>query len=346
MTPLFRSRNFWITLISIVVIVILFAVLVDWGQVVSELRQANPWLLFASLGLLLAGILAYTERWRRLFSAAPAWWPTFHVSNAGSLINLLLPVRPGDVTRIFMLSQVAHPSAAETTSSLLVERWLEQVMRLLAFGGALMFGVVLRISTLSVAGAVALLALTLVGVFWLVAHREQVLESWPAVLARLPRVEEDRAHKILNDLLLGLQAASSPRLLFIGFGWSLVTWGLFWFSQYVALLALRPGMPVDDMLAISLGALALAPPSAPAMPGVYQASVVVPLTLVGFNREFLTAYAVVLQALQLISIGPLGIWGISHSGFSWSELLGEGEKESRAPEAEEPAGDPPEGGGC
>jgi hypothetical protein len=64
------------------------------------------------------------------------------------------------------------------------------------------------------------------------------------------------------------------------------------------------------MFAISLLTLAVAPPSAPGTPGLYQATIVGALSLVaGFNPALMTAYAIMIHILQVIPLFFLGIWG-------------------------------------
>jgi len=86
-------------------------------------------------------------------------------------------------------------------------------------------------------------------------------------------------------------------------------------------LALQLNLPTPQLVSMSLGALALAPPSAPTQPGVYHASVVVPLTAIGFDNATLTAYAVILHTLQMAWMVGLGLWAVWHSGASAKELF-------------------------
>ena len=95
----------------------------------------------------------------------------------------------------------------------------------------------------------------------------------------------------------------------------------FWGFFYVTLLALGQGFPPDERLAVSLGALALSPPSAPTQPGIFHASVVVPLAAVGFNEVTLTAYAVLLHILEMVWMIGLALWGLAQTGLSVGAML-------------------------
>ena len=95
----------------------------------------------------------------------------------------------------------------------------------------------------------------------------------------------------------------------------------FWAFFYLTLVALGTGLAQTDMLAISIGALALSPPSAATQPGLFHGSVVVPLVAVGFDEVILIAYAIVLHVIEMFWITLLALWGLATTGISLSALL-------------------------
>ena len=302
----------------IAIIVIVFITLVDVRHVWATLRAAN-WLLVAGAALaLLVGQAAYATRWRLLLADKPRWLSTFHAANVGQAVNIL--TRLGEPARIVVLGRSDNTPLAEITSSVIVERLFEQVMRLLALGGAVVFGAGLQPSPGTVGGAVAFVVGAFTGMLWLIRNQARVLEHGPKWLARLPRVKEESARRTLANLLNGLSAVASPRRLALALLWSLISWSAFWVFHALALLAL-PAVPREQWLAISLGALALAPPSAPTLPGLYHGSIVAPLSVVGFNGALLTSYAVILHAVQMALLLGLGLWGVNQSGASLGELM-------------------------
>ena len=97
---------------------------------------------------------------------------------------------------------------------------------------------------------------------------------------------------------------------------SIVTWFLFGCFFFLTLLSLEASFPPDQKLSISLGALALSPPSAPTQPGIFHASIVVPLGAIGLNAEILTAYAVLLHVLEMFWMIGFAVWGLIATGSS------------------------------
>ena len=155
----------------------------------------------------------------------------------------------------------------------------------------------------------------------MVSNQDFTLDKGTRLLAKLPRVTEETAHKSISDLLSNLAAVSKPRRFALIFLLSLLTWSLFWGFFYLVLLSLGPSFPPGQRLSISLAALALSPPSAPTQPGIFHASLVVPLAALGINVEALTAYAVILHILEMFWVIGLAIWGLIATGSSVGDFF-------------------------
>ncbi len=194
-------------------------------------------------------------------------------------------------------------------------------MRRSARVGGSALGGGLRPSPAPLAGAFARVAAAALAVALLRRHQAWVLATVPRWLARLPRLEEAPARESLTRLLAGLARATRPRQLGQGVLCSLAVWGCFWGFHMLALLALAPGQPPLTLAPLALGALALAPPSAPTAPGVYHAAIVVPLALVGYPETTLTAFAVLVHGLMLVWLLPLGLSVALRSGVAPREVL-------------------------
>jgi uncharacterized protein (TIRG00374 family) len=307
-------RNLLLALALLVVSVVLFAVFVDLRAVARELAAADWRYLASASAALVAGLAVYALRWHWLLGSGVRGWHVFHAANVGHAVNVLVPFRAGEPVRIVALARGGGVAATAVTSSVVVERLLEQIMRLAALGGAVVFGLGLAVSPLTVGGAVVFLALAFAGIVWLRRHRDRVLARWPTVLGRLPRQNEARVRSALGGLLAGLEQSASPVRLLAALALSAAAWTCFWAFDALALAALPGDFDLRQVLTLSLGALALAPPSAPAQPGVYHASIVVPLGVVGFPETLLTAYAVVIHALLMGWMLGLGAWGMVGRG--------------------------------
>lgn len=314
-------KRLWLPLVLILFIAVLFVFFVDLEAVAGQLRQARWPTLAAATVVLLAGLVVYAVRWRYLLGNKPGLPAVFHAGNIGHLGNMLTPIRAGEPARILVLGRQPTVTTAEVASSVVVERIFEQLARLVGLGGAILFGVGLEFSPTTAAGTLLLLAVALGGLFWLVNRRALVLAVAPAWLARLPRLSEERARAVLAGLLDGLAAAGSPGRLAAALLLSLVSWFCYVAFHYLVMVALGANQTAGERLALSFAALALTPPSAPAMPGIFHGSLVGPLVVIGFDETLLTAYAVVLHALEMGLVLLLGAWGLSQSPVSLQDIL-------------------------
>ncbi len=319
-TPAAR-RNVVITFLVFAGILVAMAYFIDWRLVLAQLALADWWTLGASCLTLLVGYIGFALRWRLFLRGRPRLLPTFHVSNIGNMANTLLPLRPGDPMRIFLLHGAAGLPFMQITSSLVIERWYEQIMRLAALGGAVAFGAGLVVSRQALWGTLVFLGLVFCLMLWMSRRQELVLAKFPPWLARLPKVSEEQARNGLVHLLEGFTSLSSPARMLEGLLSSILTWIFFWGFHYLCLLALQPSLPYHELLAISLGSLALAPPSATTLPGMYQVSVVLPLAVLGYDRNLLTSYSVILNLIEMLLVNLLGVWGTISLGVSLDRLF-------------------------
>jgi uncharacterized protein (TIRG00374 family) len=246
---------------------------------------------------------------------------TFHASNIGFAGNILIPFRGGEALRIFIMGRSGQVSYTTATSSFVVERIFEQLMRLLAGITAVIIGAGIKITSMTILSGLSFIALLIAGIYWLITHREIIERKAPAQLARLPRISEQAAQHWLSDLFDNLQNIGKPQQFALTLLYSLLSWLFFWLFFWLVIVAMGSTFPPDTWLPVSLGALALSPPSAPTQPGIFHASIVVPLTAVGFDAGALTAYAVLLHLLEMFWMIGLAGFGLLRIGLSPRQLV-------------------------
>jgi uncharacterized protein (TIRG00374 family) len=268
---------------------------VDLDQVIEQLRQADWRLLAAAIGALVVGYVLLAVRWRYLLGNRPGFLSAFHATNMSNLVNSLTPI-PEVALRVLITGRGVGMSISGATSGMLVERSLT--------------GYVIFFKTGSLLVNAALILGFLFLMVWLL-RRAETLVVWIQVqLTRVPRLDQQRVEKVLTDLLQGLKLAGGPRQLTGSWFMSFGIWIAFFAFAYLVLLGLNIHLPAEQMAAIALLTLAVAPPSAPGMPGLYHATIVGALSLIaGLDPVLMTAYAIMIHVLQVIPLIVLGIWG-------------------------------------
>jgi uncharacterized protein (TIRG00374 family) len=309
----------------------LLLAMVDVSEVGARLRQADWRYLAGASAALLAGLAVYAERWHGLLGPRVGRRAAFHAANVGHALNVLVPLRAGEAARIVTLARTTVAPLSHVAASVVLERLFEQVMRMAALGGAVVFGLGLTVSPLTILAGFAFVGAGFGALAWLARSREALLVAWPPWLARLPGISRDRAAQLLTGLLGGVHAAGSPAQMALTLIWSLVLWTCAWAYYALALRAVSGTLDTGDMLTLSLGALALAPPSAPAAPGIYHAAVVVPLSVLGYDENMMTAFAVIAHAVQMGWMLGLGLLGLGAAGGTAEELLARAARPGGAP---------------
>jgi uncharacterized protein (TIRG00374 family) len=317
-------------------LVIFFIAVVDFDKVFRQLGRID-WATFIVVGsiLLLLGYGLYALCWRSVMPPGARFFDVFHAGDAGQMINTWIPSRLGILVRTTMISQEYKQPFVKVMSSVVIERWLETVMRIIA-----LTGMVLLLTTRDFSIWTAVILLAILGLSWglLVAisrHQTTILEKWPQKLGKLPGLDQEKAKRLLSGLLIGLVGVGSARRLTIAFVWSVLMWAIFLGYHYSGLVALDIHFKPTEMWGLALGSLAVAPPSTATKPIIYQGMIVVVLGLFGFDTATLTAYAILLHLPQLIWITGLGLWGFFKGPkIKLKGLMAEAESESELSDVE------------
>lgn len=304
------KKRLFLAFVATVIIGGIFFWLVDLNQVINLLREADWRILMGAMGFLLISYVLLAVRWHYLLGNRPGLLPAFHSVNISNLVNSLTPI-PEIALRVFITGRESGMSIPGATSGMLVERSLEQVMRVLAFVAAFLTGYVIEYKTSSMLLNGILVVLFLAVMAWLLLRAESVVKWFQAHLTKIPWLDKQRVEGVLSDMLHGLRLAGGPRQMTIGWLMSFAIWAGFFGFAYLVLLGLNINLPIEQMTAITLLTLAVAPPSAPGTPGLYQATIVGALSLIaGFNPALMTAYAIMVHIIQVIPLIFLGVWGV------------------------------------
>ena len=314
-------RRLWLTLLVIVGIAIALATLVDLREVIHILSEVNWFYLLPAAVLLVSGYALLSTLWRYLLLNRPRWFSAFHATNLSNLFNILTPI-PAFPVRLVAISTDPAVSLPKAISSELVVRLLDQALRVIVILVTIYLSTRVEIAPLSILVGFLLLVTALLLLFWIIRHKDKITGWGTAILRRVPRVSDDLAHGIMVELMDGLADAGRPDRLIPAWLMMAATWACFYAFHFLAALALDQVIPLHDLLVMAMFSLAIAPPSAPAMPGVFHAGIAAGLSFVaGYDAELVVAYAVVLHAIELVVLAVLGIWALIKVELTVEELL-------------------------
>jgi glycosyltransferase 2 family protein len=318
-------------------LVSLLAIYVIVSQInFSELRHAlsvaRYGYLLPCIALLLAGLVARAYRWRALLSDALPIGRAFSIMNVAYLVNNVLPLRIGELARVYLATRYDPPVPVfKTLSTVIVERLLDLLAVVLMLAFALATGSVPN--ELRAAGTFAAPA-ALGGFLFLVflaSRRSLAQQILIFFTSRFTLLERLNLSRWLNHFLDGLMPLIQPQALGQVFLWTLISWGFSIAAGYILMFAFFESASVAaTCLYIAAAALAIAVPAIPGNIGTYETSIVFALAAMGYGEPVSTAvaFAVVVHGVNVVVHAATGIIGFIQEGISL-ERLSQGVQEMR-----------------
>lgn len=275
-----------------------------------------PWIL-ASLLSVIAVTLAKAVRWRALYGvkrAEIALQDVFTVLAISQMINLVIPIRVGELTRLGLMKQAGQPGAV-TLSTIVIEKTLDMV----AVGFLAVSLVTLTVAPTwlqdSAGGSLFTGLLLLLGLI-LIGRRHTWVERLLARLLTwrgwLPASWQQRVLGTIKNMLVALGSlADLPSLALMSL-WTLIAWLLPLVTMLTLFAAFRLDLPFTAAVAMMLGlTLSYLVPTLPGRVGVRQMIAVMILGQYQVSQPVANGLGLILNivtVVPLIIMGSLVLW--------------------------------------
>ena len=293
---------------------------ISWGDVGREMANGNYWWLIPFVLLEGLSLWARAKRWKVLLEdrmeTSRLFWLTgisYHLSN-------ILPLRIGEVVKIYLATKNSGIRGMRVVSSVLLERMIDVVVVFLMLFAVLPFvpypsdliGLTYWLVGLGSGGMVAL---------FLMARRREVMVG---IVRRICGYLSGKLGRVMGNgvdqLLLSIQRISMERLLkafLLGF----VTWLTAALASYVLLLGFLPDKSLYvGIFVTAIVALGIALPSVPGSLGLWEAATVGALAIFGVRKEIALSYAVAMHLAIFIQMMVLGMIGLYREGENIKHL--------------------------
>lgn len=305
---------------------------VDLRAVWAETRHANPWLLVAAVGLTMITYALRAFRWQYLLAPiGPTRFSTaFETTVIGFAASFLLPARPGEVLRPYLLARRERLPPTAAFATVILERLLDLVTVLLLFG---VFVIFIDPATLSgdpalyrrvkaggliaAAGAAAGLVLF----FVLAGHPERLgrlaLQVERVLPARLARVVAG----LVQAFAEGLAVMRQPGRLVVSLLLSVPLWlsiaGGIWVTSRAFHMTF--GF-LGSFLVMTLLVVGVAMPT-PGQVGGFHAMYRIAVTVfLGAPEATAVGAAIVLHAISFVPVTILGLIFMAREGLSLGRM--------------------------
>jgi uncharacterized protein (TIRG00374 family) len=279
----------------------------DLAAAIRRLHSTLTALAFLSTGVTL---LLLTLRWRLLFHPLHRDMrlaPLFKAIIVGQMVNILSPLRVGEIARVYTLADDAGLSKTHVLATLAVEKVLDLIVFGLAI--ALLIGVMalpegVRVRTSAQLGVGA----TALGLLWLAARF--ALPAARALEQRLPPLPprvRTAARATLHRFVDGLTTLRRPDVGAALLAQSVAVLFCSALTNYLLILAFGFDVPVwGALFLLVLLQVGAVPPSLPGKLGVFNYLVVVGLGAFGVPRADALSYSIVLYGVALLPKVLLG----------------------------------------
>ena len=277
---------------------------IDAATVVQVISTANPALALVALASTLAAVALVAVRWKLLLSGdrpGVSFWMLFRAVVIGQMLNIAMPLRVGEVARLYGVSVSGRLDPGLVLASLA----LEKVLEIAVFGAAAITMVVFVAMPADM--AVAPLAWTAVpvvaaGALWITARFGPRLARRASSLSAVPVRLRQRLVTFSDSFAAGVSSTASLRMGSRLLGLSLAIVLLPALANQLMLYAFHLTLPVWTglvlLLVLQVGSV---PPSLPGRVGVFNYLIVVTLVSMDVDRVTAASYSV---ALYLIGYMP------------------------------------------
>ena len=318
-----RSPRVWLGLIISVVTLGIALYSIPFNELLSIGLSANWLWLFAAVALQVLSVAARAQRWLHLLDRKN-WTDSFWAANIGFLFNNILPLRLGEVARVFVMADRSQLSIAQVGVTVVIERVLDVATVVVVLAISLPFMQVP--SAVANAGwglgSVAVLALCAVPIVGRWGDRLERWVVWPKRI--VPFWPSDWLRSRWHEIAAGFKPLSQLRpALWVTF-WS----GLAWvFSIGVYVCSIHVFQPEGSLLeaafmVVSLS-FAVSVPSSPGFVGVYQLAGQQALAApfpAKYSLSMAFACTMVAYLVYFLTTSALGAFGLSRMGLSFTAL--------------------------
>lgn len=311
----------WIRLFGSVVCVALLLIYLSDQSVASladTISRANPWLLAATVPLIVVNMTLRSVRWRSILGPASEvpLSSAFSAQMIGYLANNILPVRLGDLVRVFVLGQKVSISRSRILSTVLLERLLDMgmvILLLAAMASVSPLPTWMRTGAglLALATVCGMIAMTLLSVL-----REQGALRWLQTLPLLPDALKSRFEVWAAEFSEGVKRTRQPAVALAFFGGTLIIWATEIMLILVVALAFGIQLTALDAAVLMLFSLFSSfIPALPAQVGTFELAMVMGLKFVGHSEPSTLSFVITLHFVLLVGTTVLGVICLLMSGL-------------------------------
>jgi len=304
---------------SIVAVIIIFQG-VDVKELMRQISGINylvfiPFIILETLSLWARGM-----RWRVLLEEKLDGTRLFWITNISYYLSNILPLRIGELARVYLATRNSDVNGMQALSTALLERMLDVITVFLMLFAVLHLipnhGLITTLFNSLVVGVVLMILI----LFFIAYKRDRFVQYMEKIFKNANPIIKEYVFGLFLRFFEAIYIVRGRRLL-LACVWCGIIWFLSAFSTYNLLIGFVPDQNFSGAVFVTaLLALGIALPSVPASIGLWEASAVAALSVLGVGRETALAFAIVIHFIVFVKMAIFGIIGLKFEGESLNEL--------------------------
>jgi len=316
-----NSWKRWLPGLIISAVIIYFLIhLIDINALLIALRKTNFLHVGIAFFLMVLANLMRACAWRELLGKKIRLKDSFYIINEGYLLNQIIP-RSGEIGRALLVNSIVEMNFFEVLSTIIIERacdlGIAAIMFLSTIGRAIGMDWIKPL-------AITILSLVIVGfilLFWAVKRKEK-FNIWLDHKDQNSKFFRKYITPTLKAILQGADIIQQPTRILLALFFIILCWSLWIAVSSLLMLNFIGPKPLWMVIFVqSILSFGIALPSAPAGLGVYEGTLVAALSVFSIDNELSLSFAIIMHAIQLVTIGVLGLVSLALTGSSLSALV-------------------------
>ncbi len=297
---------------------------VDINQTIIILLETNYIYLFPAMLAVAMDISLRALRWKVLLSPLKKcrYRNILSITFIGFFANNILPMRAGELVRLFMLGEKEKISKSSTIATLILERILDVVAILLILS-ATFFIFPYPENIKKVCFIVFFIFISVTVFFYgLMFFKANTLKLLNIILKILPFKIKSKIEHILESFIDGLEILKKTPHLFLTIIISL----LVWLMNATVFFLIARGMNIQAIhfsgaiFMTAVIALGISVPSSPGFIGIYEYCGILACTILGVAKSSALSYILLAHALQLFTLAIIGVFFLTKAHISLFQL--------------------------
>jgi uncharacterized protein (TIRG00374 family) len=305
---------------------------VNMADVWTATRAADPRLLILAVAVTMMIYTFRALRWQYLLApiGRTHFSTAFQTTIIGFAASFLLPARPGEVLRPYLLAKREGLPPTACFATVILERFLDLVTVLLLFGAFVLLvdpsslsadpALYARVKTgglIAAAGAIVGLAV----LFLLAGHPER-LGAWALRLERvLPRRIAQIVAHLVEGFAQGLAVMRRPAHLLGSIVLSFPMWLSIALGIYLTSRAFHMTFGyLGSFLVMTLLVVGVAMPTPGQVGGFHEMYKIAVMAFFGVSKDTAVAGAIVLHAISNVPVALLGLVFMAREGLSFGSM--------------------------